>query len=211
MLASKSADAILIATPTGYHAEQAIKALQAGFDVLVASPLCLTTAAVWQMIETAKFSRQQLLVIEGSDVIDRLEVSEREDLDFRLQCVPNTNRNPWQQEPFPGGSIFHNEGYPYLSQLVENFGSIQQVTAKDGAYWVEMERASGLLEILEQPSHQGTTLKVRALERKASADHNVSTNYKDLLPASINIQHPLDVAPVFAAIEKLEKSINPQG
>src|SRR5215204_5381246 len=52
---SKDIDIIVVCTPNGLHAEHSIKSLQAGKDVLCEKPLCLTSAAAWQIINTEKF------------------------------------------------------------------------------------------------------------------------------------------------------------
>ncbi|HEX2606106.1 MAG TPA: Gfo/Idh/MocA family oxidoreductase [Flavisolibacter sp.] len=54
---------LAVFTPTGYHAELAIKALQAGKHVILSGPLSITEAASWQMIETEKFCRRSILSI----------------------------------------------------------------------------------------------------------------------------------------------------
>src|SRR5690349_1284434 len=48
LLAIPGTDVVVICTPNGYHAEHAIKSLQAGKHVICESPLCLTSAAAWQ-------------------------------------------------------------------------------------------------------------------------------------------------------------------
>jgi predicted dehydrogenase len=61
---SKEVDIITVCTPNGYHAEHAIKSLQAGKNVLCEKPLCITSAAAWQMVDTAYFCRKKLFVVK---------------------------------------------------------------------------------------------------------------------------------------------------
>jgi hypothetical protein len=56
------ADVLSIDTPAGLHAGEIIPALQQGKNIKVRSPLCLTTAAAWQIAETAKFTRRTVSV-----------------------------------------------------------------------------------------------------------------------------------------------------
>ena len=59
LAAEKDIDIISICTPNGFHAEHSIKSLQAGKHVLCEKPLCITSAAAWQIIETEKFSQEK--------------------------------------------------------------------------------------------------------------------------------------------------------
>jgi predicted dehydrogenase len=47
---------LCVSGATGLHAAWVIPALQAGMQVVCEQPLCLTPAAAWQIIETAKYS-----------------------------------------------------------------------------------------------------------------------------------------------------------
>jgi predicted dehydrogenase len=69
----KGLDVIAICTPNGFHAEHIIKSLQAGINVLTEKPMCLTTAAAWQIIETEKFCRKKLFVVKSSRYNDTLK------------------------------------------------------------------------------------------------------------------------------------------
>src|SRR5205823_14892938 len=63
LLAASDAPAVWLHTRTGLHAEYAIKALQAGRDVVCNAPLCITSSAAWQILETARYTGRNLWVI----------------------------------------------------------------------------------------------------------------------------------------------------
>ena len=66
LLKENEVDVISICTPNGLHAEHSIKSLQARKHVLCEKPLCLTSAAAWQIIETEKFCRRKLFVVKST-------------------------------------------------------------------------------------------------------------------------------------------------
>lgn len=57
-------DVISICTPNGLHAEQSIKALQAGFHVLCEKPMALNTRDCEQMIKAADKAGRRLFIIK---------------------------------------------------------------------------------------------------------------------------------------------------
>ncbi|HLD54532.1 MAG TPA: Gfo/Idh/MocA family oxidoreductase [Sediminibacterium sp.] len=56
-------DVVVIATPNGLHAEQAIEAMQAGYHVLVEKPIALTGAAIQQMQSVANQTGKQIFSV----------------------------------------------------------------------------------------------------------------------------------------------------
>lgn len=64
--AVKKIDLVVIATPNGLHASQAIEAMQAGYHVLVEKPLALSTADVDQLqVVSEKTGKQLFLVMQN--------------------------------------------------------------------------------------------------------------------------------------------------
>ncbi len=60
----KDIDIVTICSPNGFHAEHSIKSLQGGKHVLCEKPMCITSVAAWQMIDTAHFFRRKLFVVK---------------------------------------------------------------------------------------------------------------------------------------------------
>src|SRR5687767_3682493 len=60
----KDIDVICVCTPNGLHAEHSIKSLQGGKHVLCEKPMCITSVAAWQMMDTAHFNRKKLFVVK---------------------------------------------------------------------------------------------------------------------------------------------------
>lgn len=117
----KNIDTIIIATPTGLHAEMVIRSLQAGINVICESPLCLTTAAAWQMIETAKFCRKQLYVIDRSFTLENISAKE-----FSIVVTrPHSYINGWKGKLFPGGGVLYTDLFGLVQGLINNREAIE--------------------------------------------------------------------------------------
>lgn len=56
-------DVVVIATPNGLHAEQAIEAMEAGYHVLVEKPIALTGTAIYQMQAVSKQTGQEIFSV----------------------------------------------------------------------------------------------------------------------------------------------------
>lgn len=130
-------DLVVICTPNGLHAEHIIKSLQAGYDVLAEKPLCLTKAAAWQIVETEKYCRRRLLMVQSVRYNPLLQGLKKQ-LDknafgkiycFHLSCV--WNRPPeyftdWHGKLFPDGGLLYNQFSHYLDALLMFFGEIEE-------------------------------------------------------------------------------------
>lgn len=136
--AEKEVDVISICTPNGMHAEHSIKSLQAGKHVLCEKPLCLTSAAAWQMIETEKFSRKKLFVVKSTR-FNPFVKSLKEYIDagnlgtiysFGLNCFwnrPESYYTDWRGKLFPDGGTLYTQFSHYIDILIWLMGEIVEV------------------------------------------------------------------------------------
>ncbi|MGZ3838211.1 MAG: Gfo/Idh/MocA family protein [Flavisolibacter sp.] len=131
-------DVVSVCTPNGFHAEHSIKSLQAGKHVLCEKPLCLTSAAAWQMIETEKYCGRHLFVVKSNrynpvllqlkSMIDRGELGSI--FSFHLSCL--WNRPPeyftgWHGKLFPDGGTLYTQFSHYIDAMLWLFGDLDKV------------------------------------------------------------------------------------
>jgi predicted dehydrogenase len=120
MLTEVDADIISIATPHALHADMAIEALEAGFDVLVEKPMALTVSDCQRMNDAAKRTGMRLWVVKqnrhnvpvrlAKDVIDKGMLGKI----FMIKCDILWNRyqgyyddSPWRgNKALEGGALF---------------------------------------------------------------------------------------------------------
>jgi predicted dehydrogenase len=139
----KGIDMISVCTPNGFHAEHSIKSLQAGLHVLCEKPLCLTTAAAWQIIETEKFCRRHLFVVK-SNRYNPILIQLKKLLDegklgkvysFHLSCLwnrPVEYYQDWHGKSFPDGGTLYTQFSHYIDALVSLFGAVGEVKGFSG-------------------------------------------------------------------------------
>jgi UDP-N-acetyl-2-amino-2-deoxyglucuronate dehydrogenase len=129
-------DVISICTPNGIHAEHIIKSLQAYKDVYCETAFCLTSAAAWQIIETAKFSRRQLFLANRfrdhftEQMIAHIKAATGK-IQFRLNChtkKPAQYFSSWRGKEFPGGGLLYSEFSDYLDIISFLFGEPEKIT-----------------------------------------------------------------------------------
>jgi UDP-N-acetyl-2-amino-2-deoxyglucuronate dehydrogenase len=133
----KDVEVISVCTPNGYHAEHSIKSLQAGKHVLCEKPLCLTTAAAWQIIETEKFCRRKLFVVKSNryNPITRelKKAIENKSLgkiySFHLSCIwnrPDDYYKDWHGKLFPDGGTLYTQFSHYIDAIIWLFGDLTE-------------------------------------------------------------------------------------
>lgn len=130
-----NAELVLVCSPVGLHAEHIIKSLQAGKDVICSSPLCLTSAAAWQIIETQKFCRRKLYIIKPARFVPELEKLKEKinsgglgKIDsFFIQCMNSFLNDPFSQnaEKYPGGGLLYSDFATSMDALTWLFGNVE--------------------------------------------------------------------------------------
>lgn len=138
-------DVVSICTPNGLHAEHVIKSLQAGKHVLCEKPLCITSAAAWQIIETEKYSGKKLFVVKSSrynPLLQQLKKSIDDNelgiiYSFQLSCFWNRPEEyyiDWRGKMFPDGGTLYTQFSHYVDALLWLFGGISEVSGYTGNF-----------------------------------------------------------------------------
>jgi len=134
----KEVGIISVCTPNGWHAEHVIKSLQAGRHVLCEKPLCLTSAAAWQIIETEKYTGRRLFVVKSNrynPVLQQLQSLLRSGqlgkvYSFHLSCLwnrPPAYYGDWHGTLFPDGGTLYTQFSHYIDAMISLFGMVREV------------------------------------------------------------------------------------
>jgi UDP-N-acetyl-2-amino-2-deoxyglucuronate dehydrogenase len=135
----KEIDLIAICTPNGLHAEHCIKSAQAGNNVLCEKPLCITGAAAWQMMETAKYCGKKLYVVKSTRFTPALQslkkiLNENKAgaiYSFQLNCLWNRPaayyKESWRGKLFPDGGTLYTQFSHYIDALLWLLGDVKEI------------------------------------------------------------------------------------
>ena len=133
----KEIDVVVICSAIGHHAEHIIKSLQAGKDVLCESPLCLTKAAAWQIIETEKYCGRRLYLIQAPAFYLPLDLKRYfiDQIDGKISSfnlllaadLPLSFLAGVHGKQFPGGGLLYTTFAPFIELLVSVFGEVEAV------------------------------------------------------------------------------------
>jgi predicted dehydrogenase len=144
LIADKDIDAVALCTPSGLHAEGAVKALQSGKHVIVEKPMEVSLAACDAMIAAAKKSGKKLSTISqhrfdsASQVVrqyidegklGKIILAEASIKWWRTQQYYDSGdwRGTWKLD---GGGALMNQGVHTLDLLVWLAGDVEEVYAR---------------------------------------------------------------------------------
>ena len=140
MLADKSIELVVIATPNATHAPLALKALSAGRHVVVDKPVGITSREVLSLIEMAANKSRMVIPFHNrrwdSDfrTIQQLLHEPRLGNVYYFESTfdrwrPQARRNMWKENGDPGGGNLQDLGTHIVDQALVLFGLPQGVSA----------------------------------------------------------------------------------
>ena len=131
LLAGETIDLVVIASPTPFHAEQALLSFEHGCDVFCDKPLAPTLAEAERMIEAAEKQGRKLMVYQphraGVEVVGLHQLLAR-NLIGPLYMIKRgrsdyIRRNDWQAFHKYGGGMLNNYGSHHIDELLHLAGS----------------------------------------------------------------------------------------
>ncbi|ANE49410.1 Gfo/Idh/MocA family protein [Flavisolibacter tropicus] len=132
-------DVVSVCTPNGFHAEHAIKSLQARKHVLCEKPMCITSVAAWQMADTAHFFRKKLFVVKQNRfnppiqlVKKDLEAKKYGDIySFQINCFWNRSQGyytgDWRGTKELDGGTLYTQFSHFIDVLYWFLGDVEEV------------------------------------------------------------------------------------
>lgn len=137
--AEKDLDVIVVCTPNGLHAQHSIKSLQAGKHVLCEKPLCITSVAAWQMMDTAYFNRKKLFVVKQNRYNEPVQLVksllEQKALgtlqSFQINCFWNRPQayytGDWKGSIYLDGGVLYTQFSHFIDLLYWFLGEVEEV------------------------------------------------------------------------------------
>ncbi len=143
----KDIDVISICSPNGLHAEQTIKALRAGFNVLCEKPMALSVADAGQMISESLRANKLLFIVKQNrfnpPVVEVKKIIDEGRLgkiySAQLNCFWNRNEEYYKGSDWKGtlkldgGTLFTQFSH-FVDLLYWLVGDVKAVKAKVGNY-----------------------------------------------------------------------------
>lgn len=132
-------DVISVCTPNGFHAEHAIKSLQARKHVLCEKPLCITSVAAWQMADTAHFFRKKLFIVKQNRFNPPIQ-QVKKDLEarkygsiysFQINCFWNRSQGyytgDWRGSKDLDGGTLYTQFSHFIDVLHWFLGDVEEI------------------------------------------------------------------------------------
>lgn len=165
MIQTEELDLVVIASPTIFHMEQAVFAMEHGVDVLLEKPMAGSLDEADTIIATMKKLGRKLMVFQphrtkpeflaAKNIIDRnllgpVYMIKRSDSRY-------FRRNDWQSLTKYGGGMLNNSGSHYIDQLISLAGSSAKSIASTLKTVASMGDADDVVKMLIE-TENGITL-----------------------------------------------------
>jgi predicted dehydrogenase len=134
-------DIAVICSPNGFHAEHAIKSLQFGKHVLCEKPLCITSAAAWQMVDTAYLCRKKLYVVKQNRYNEPVQLAKKavdegkigRILSFQVNCFWNRPESyyvtgDWKGTKYLDGGILYTQFSHFIDLIYWFLGDTESIS-----------------------------------------------------------------------------------
>ncbi len=126
MLAQAHPELVVIATPTVFHEEQAIAAMEAGADVLLEKPMAMDAAEASRIAEVKERTGRKLVVYQPRRFSEEILAAGAlmasgklgDIYQIRVSRCTYTRRDDWQALRQFGGGILSNYGAHYIDVMV---------------------------------------------------------------------------------------------
>ncbi len=229
VLADENVDAVSICTPSGYHAEQAIKALENGKNVVVEKPMALTISDCDRIIKKVEETGKNLAVIcqlRFSEDVQRVKKLYDEgafgtvslcDLYMKYWRKPSYfTENDWRgTKTLDGGGALMNQGIHGIDLLLYITGGAKVISARAKTAYHNIEVEDSAAALLEYPNGaigviEGSTCAYPGFER--SLEIHGSSGYVMLKSGIIEklIINGEDVTPNNENVERHNSSSDPR-
>jgi predicted dehydrogenase len=131
LLRNEALDLVVIASPTIYHADQAIAAFERGYDVFTDKPMAATLNEVDRMIEAMRAHERKLMVYQPhrarADTVALQAILAQGWIGplymLKVSRTSYFRRNDWQAFRKYGGGMLNNYGAHYVDLLLHLSGS----------------------------------------------------------------------------------------
>lgn len=145
LLKDPRVDVVVLCTPSGLHAEQAIAALRAGKHVVSEKPMATKWEDGLRMVQVATEAKRSLFVVKQNRLNPTLQLLKQAIASDRFGSIYMVNSNvfwtrpqeyysqaPWRGTWALDGGAFMNQASHYVDMLVWLFGPVVQVQALTG-------------------------------------------------------------------------------
>ena len=127
--AEQSADMAVIASPTMFHREQTIAALERHLAVFLEKPMCESLASARQVAEAVERTGSKLMLYQPHRhypeylIFNRMVREKLGVITHSRRILARFNRrNDWQSRSSQGGGMLNNYGAHYIDQFLAAFG-----------------------------------------------------------------------------------------